>query len=179
MNEPQLSKVLRDRAAKLYDPNENKGDRDTAELLCCLARMVAGRPVEKAFGAPGDWGYGTEIGDALRDLYKSPMSALELIQRERLRTKDEKDWCEAEDDRWVDGSLAKAASCYASTAAIQSEKNLNSLPPCFVHKDWPWSRGGFKPADGPLRNAVIAGSYILSEIERLLRKRAAEKPTDH
>lgn len=41
--------------------------KDVAELLRVLARMVAGRSAESAFGAPGDWGYGTPIGDALAE----------------------------------------------------------------------------------------------------------------
>lgn len=39
--------------------------KDAAELIAVLSRVVAGCKIEKAFGAPGDWGYGTEIGDAL------------------------------------------------------------------------------------------------------------------
>jgi hypothetical protein len=39
--------------------------RDTPELLRVLARLVEGQTVYRAFGAPGNWGYGTPIGDAL------------------------------------------------------------------------------------------------------------------
>jgi len=38
---------------------------DVRGLLSVLANMVEGMPVERAFGSPGDWGYGTPIGDAL------------------------------------------------------------------------------------------------------------------
>lgn len=38
---------------------------DHAELLRVLARVIEGKPLAKSFGAPGDWGYGTPIGDAL------------------------------------------------------------------------------------------------------------------
>jgi hypothetical protein len=39
--------------------------RDTPELLRALARIVEGQTIYRAFGAPGDWGYGTPIGDTL------------------------------------------------------------------------------------------------------------------
>lgn len=34
-------------------------------LLSVLANIVDGMPVDRAFGSPGDWGYGTPIGDAI------------------------------------------------------------------------------------------------------------------
>lgn len=39
--------------------------RDVKFLLKVLAHIVDGKTVAQAFGAPGDWGYGTPIGDAL------------------------------------------------------------------------------------------------------------------
>ncbi|MFZ2949542.1 MAG: hypothetical protein WA003_08655 [Desulfuromonadaceae bacterium] len=39
--------------------------KDCAELIAVLSRVVAGSKIDKAFGSPGDWGYGTAIGDAL------------------------------------------------------------------------------------------------------------------
>jgi len=39
--------------------------RDAKDLLGVLAHIVDGKPIDKAFGSPGDWGYGTEIGAAL------------------------------------------------------------------------------------------------------------------
>jgi hypothetical protein len=53
------------RAAILAKAREIDADSDTKELLCVLSRVVLGKPVAVAFGAPGDWGYGTPIGDAL------------------------------------------------------------------------------------------------------------------
>jgi hypothetical protein len=38
---------------------------DAKTLLGVLAHIVDGMPIEKAFGSPGDWGYGTAIGNAL------------------------------------------------------------------------------------------------------------------
>ncbi len=47
------------------DPKRHQENRDAAELILTLAHIVNGKPVSVAFGAPGDWGYGTPIGDAL------------------------------------------------------------------------------------------------------------------
>lgn len=67
MNPSPLSKALRDCAGKLNDtevPSEH--DRGIAcELIRVLARIVEGKSIDKAFGAPGDWGYGTPIGDGV------------------------------------------------------------------------------------------------------------------
>jgi hypothetical protein len=43
------------------------------ELVRCLRRLLAGRSVDevhRAFGAPGDFGYETAIGDALSRVYR-------------------------------------------------------------------------------------------------------------
>lgn len=34
-------------------------------LISVLGSVIEGVPIERALGAPGDWGYGTRIGDAL------------------------------------------------------------------------------------------------------------------
>ncbi len=47
--------------------------REAVELVACLRRLVPGctvAEVHKAFGAPGDFGYDTPIGDALSSLYR-------------------------------------------------------------------------------------------------------------
>ncbi len=76
MNYIKLAKVIREKAEEInrnydFDDPDTRDFRDTAELLNCLARMLEGKSVHKAFGAPGDWGYGTPIGDALSDAYHS------------------------------------------------------------------------------------------------------------
>lgn len=60
------------------DSDEARGDiamlREAVELVGCLRRLVADRTtdeVHKAFGAPGDFGYDTPIGDALAKVYRS------------------------------------------------------------------------------------------------------------
>lgn len=52
--------------------------REAIELVRCLRRLLAGRSreeIHRAFGAPGDFGYGTPIGDALAKLYRGPDKA--------------------------------------------------------------------------------------------------------
>lgn len=47
--------------------------RGSVDLLGCLLRLLPGRSIEEihsAFGAPGDWGYETPLGDALARLYR-------------------------------------------------------------------------------------------------------------
>lgn len=39
--------------------------KDARALMGVLAHIVDGKSVVQAFGAPGDWGYGTPIGDAI------------------------------------------------------------------------------------------------------------------
>lgn len=62
MNKPMLANVLRDKARAVYKEN---GMTDEGELIDVLARVLEGKDIERAFGAPGDWGYGTLIGQAL------------------------------------------------------------------------------------------------------------------
>lgn len=70
----ELRNVLCNRAKAMTDADENCGPevRDNAELLRVLARMVEGKSVYEAFGAPGDWGYETPIGEALKTCYSKP-----------------------------------------------------------------------------------------------------------
>lgn len=45
-------------------------DRDVEELLRVLCRLLNGKSLEQAFGAPGDWGYEHPIGRVLADAYR-------------------------------------------------------------------------------------------------------------
>jgi hypothetical protein len=71
MNAALLSKAVRGQAdallelARDLDGPQARLLRDVAELALVTARLVEGKPLHRAFGAPGDWGYGTPIGDAL------------------------------------------------------------------------------------------------------------------
>ena len=52
--------------------------REAIELTRCLRRLVPGMDVvaiHRAFGAPGDFGYDTPIGDALARTYRSDASS--------------------------------------------------------------------------------------------------------
>ena len=62
-----LATAVREHASKI-ERREND-PADTAELIRVLARIVEGKPLLKAFGAPGDWGYNTPIGDGLAKAY--------------------------------------------------------------------------------------------------------------
>ena len=79
MNIKSLSMALRNKATELSSVAAELGEvdattaqqdqtlRDASELICVLARMGEGKPMNKAFGAPGDWGYETPIGQALAE----------------------------------------------------------------------------------------------------------------
>jgi hypothetical protein len=63
MNRTNLAVALRSVRDDFMRGTVYRSDMD--ELLLVLARIVEGRGLSSAFGAPGDWGYGTPIGDAL------------------------------------------------------------------------------------------------------------------
>ncbi len=65
-----LARIIRARAARIEDEESTPRERDDAELLRVLARLLEGKSPHQAFGAPGDWGYGTPIGDALAAAYR-------------------------------------------------------------------------------------------------------------
>lgn len=70
MNTAHLATALRNRATDVRNINvtteaEDQTLRDAADMLRVLANIVEGKPLAKAFGAPGDWGYETAIGQAL------------------------------------------------------------------------------------------------------------------
>jgi hypothetical protein len=49
---------------------DDAADRaDAKDLARALARLLLGQSLSAAFGAPGDWGYSTEIGKALAQVY--------------------------------------------------------------------------------------------------------------
>jgi hypothetical protein len=71
MNQKKLSAVIYKMAHEIYERevdrlgNITQETADVTELLKVLSRILEGKTVAKSFGAPGDWGYGTPIGDAL------------------------------------------------------------------------------------------------------------------
>ncbi len=71
-NSPKVSGALREMARAIVDDGigepsklQRPTDADMAELLRVLANIVDGKDMSRSFGAPGDWGYGTPLGDAL------------------------------------------------------------------------------------------------------------------
>lgn len=54
-----------------FDAKTSRELKEASELVLVLARLLSGKTVHEAFGAPGDWGYGTPIGDALLALYSA------------------------------------------------------------------------------------------------------------
>jgi hypothetical protein len=80
LNERQLAyREALDRLRDAAPDDANLGEvtwllRESIELAGCLRRLLAGRTVaeiHRAFGAPGDFGYGTPIGDALATIYRA------------------------------------------------------------------------------------------------------------
>lgn len=73
MNNAGLAKHIRGRADRIMETRHKSNleayddARDNAELLCVLARILEGRPVEQAFGGACIWGYSTPIGKALAE----------------------------------------------------------------------------------------------------------------
>jgi hypothetical protein len=74
MDSKKLAVAVRELKGTLGDiadcPNAAVSDFDNEinevrGLLSVLANMIEGMPADRAFGSPGDWGYGTAIGDAL------------------------------------------------------------------------------------------------------------------
>lgn len=49
-----------------------KGLREARDLLRVLANVTGGMDLRTAYGAPGDWGYHTPLGDGLIELLNSP-----------------------------------------------------------------------------------------------------------
>ena len=66
--------ILRDLTSESEDAQQHiEALREAVALVCCLRRLVDGRTtaeIHQAFGAPGDFGYDTPIGDALSRLYR-------------------------------------------------------------------------------------------------------------
>lgn len=81
----QLAKVVRAAAAKAApdDAPDRAESIDAAELLRCFARLLEGKDLDKAMGAPGDWGYGTPIGDAVLALLREPIVPPRLMIPEK------------------------------------------------------------------------------------------------
>lgn len=117
--------------------NERPDDcdlHDASELIQVVRRAVGGTDLLKAFGAPGDWGYDTLIGDGLLDALKtrkpgddpaigSATSAAADVLAERKRQIENEGFNTIHDDEHRAGDLAAAAACYA----LEAELKLKSV----------------------------------------------------
>lgn len=65
-----LAKVIRREADDIGRGSSELSSLHAAELIRCLAGMIEGKSVTKALGAPGDWGYDSDLGQALLEVYK-------------------------------------------------------------------------------------------------------------
>jgi hypothetical protein len=61
----QEQRDLRDALVKHAERNNPELDTHTRSMIIALGSIIEGASVDRALGAPGDWGYGTPIGDAL------------------------------------------------------------------------------------------------------------------
>jgi len=60
------------RARQIYDGDGSGSElADAKDLARALARLLNGESFCSAFGSPGDWGYGTPIGEALLKVYQA------------------------------------------------------------------------------------------------------------
>lgn len=93
-------------------------------------------------------------------------SAIELVKEERERQIKEEGFGPEHDDKWVNGELANAASCYAMTDdAINGLKRLSGVP---MH--WPFDNSWWKRSpDDRIRDLVKSAALAIAEIERLRR----------
>lgn len=64
-----VSNAILAKAKTLEGDDGTESDSDLCELLRVLDRVVRGKGIADAFGAPGDWGYDNPIGKALSDGY--------------------------------------------------------------------------------------------------------------
>jgi DNA-binding NarL/FixJ family response regulator len=84
MNRTQLATALRERAELMRARDvQDEQVHDAVELLRVLARIVEGKPLMQAFGAPGVWGHGTPLGAALAACEAGPVKPSGLAKLSR------------------------------------------------------------------------------------------------
>lgn len=104
------------------------------------------------------------------------MNVIEEIAAERARQIAKEGWSAKHDDEHTDGSLSRAAACYAAQAsAMQRVKDdvdlatYRGLDYPTGQFGWPWAAKWWKPKD-PRRDLVRAAALIVAEIDRLDRQ---------
>ena len=105
-----------------------------------------------------------------RDAAASKQAWVDVLA-ERCRQIEVEGWTPEHDDCHRDGSLAKAAYCYAWAACGLGMESPPPAPP-----GWPWAGTWWKPRD-TRSNLVRAAALLLAEIERLDRQAPAGEKT--
>jgi hypothetical protein len=95
------------------------------------------------------------------------------ITDERIRHVEHLGYDLSHDDEHVDGSLSRAAACYAAPDAIEWGTWISRARRALK---WPWERRNWKPKSRR-ENLVRAGALIVAEIERLDRASAPKSDT--
>ncbi len=95
------------------------------------------------------------------------------VLAERARHVSGEGWTPEHDDQYVNGELARAASCYAHASASWMDQR-------FMPSEWPWDSSWWKPTT-QRRNLEKAGALIIGEIERIDRaaRKAAQEAARH
>lgn len=107
--------------------------RDAAELGRVLARVIEGKPIDRAMGAPGDWGYSHPIGKALAAMYASAVAGVVAGRGPSSIPPDRR-------EDGTDGHPLPAAK-------VQAYADTNGLPPAGVGEGRHQTFSG-KDADG-------------------------------
>lgn len=114
-------------------------------------------------------GVATIATNGSRDSWEPPHqgTALAAIAAERHRQMVIEGHAPADDDRYRDGELIRAAYCYAGEAICQVRFG-HASPREAVPPGWPWLAEHWKPR-GARDNLIRAGALIAAEIARLDR----------
>lgn len=97
---------------------------------------------------------------------------VELIAAERQRQQDREGFNRTGDLAYRPGTLAMAASCYASEAYKHINDKRTRVP-----RRWPWIGRWWKPKD-PVRDLVRAGALIAAELDRHIAQRQIDASKD-
>ncbi len=96
-------------------------------------------------------------------------TAIELIQEECERVRENEKFSEVHDDSHTEGELSRAAASYSLYTGLHIWKAPIVRGVILDDCAWPFENDWFKPSDDPIRNLVKAGQFIVAEIERLQR----------
>jgi hypothetical protein len=119
----------------------------------------------------------SRLSSSFNDFEGMKMTAMEDVASERKRQIEVEKYMTDEDDTYVDGQLARAAVCYATTAIVTASLLSRGLDPALIAEkskiagvpsSWPWDHAWWKPR-GARRDLVRAAALIIAEIERLDR----------